>query len=319
VSLEAGSASKTAVVISGGVRETLFAQPAVRGLPGATVFGPALGLPTLAGLPVERAFQLGGGPAEWLRAYRLLRTEPYGLAVLPPPVSFDRAALAFFSGIQRRLTLPGPQAWSASQVEQRRPSMHPAEGSRHLAAAVTRPNRRLVGPAEAPRVQATDNARQRLQRRGLLLGRNFIVIIPGRGNWTRRPGQRHWLPERLAVVANQVAEDSVVVVAGAGEDRIAREVRADIRLPTAVVSLDDFSVEELVALLESGNMVIGHDGDALHLAAAAGAKVFALLGRSDIAPFGDSITAIPIDDFNAFPALQVVGAIREPRTVDSYA
>jgi ADP-heptose:LPS heptosyltransferase len=316
---ENGSAVKTAILISGGVRETLFAQPAVRGLPGAIVFAPELGIRTLNGLEVERAFQLGGSFRDWLRAYGWLRTEPVGVAVLPPPVDFDRAVLAFFSGIPRRLTLPGPQAWSASQIEQRRPGMHPVDGSRHLAAAVTRPNRRLIGSTEAPRVQAAPSARLKLQQRGLSLGRGYIVIIPGRGNWTRRPAQRHWLPERLAVVANQLDGDSVVVVAGAGEDKIAREVRADIKLPSEVVKLDDYSVEEFAALTESGRMVIGHDGDALHLAAAAGARVFALLGSSDIVPFGETSTAIQIDDFNTFQALRVVSAIREPRPVGSYA
>jgi len=68
-----------------------------------------------------------------------------------------------------------------------------------------------------------------------------------------------------------------------------------------------------------GDVERGHDGDALHVAAAAGALVLAVVRRPDIPPRGDRVVTLWTDDFERFPARQVVEALSKRARIDSYA
>jgi ADP-heptose:LPS heptosyltransferase len=121
------------------------------------------------------------------------------------------------------------------------------------------------------------------------------------------------------VVANQSTSDRIVLLSGKGDERAVRETRAGIAKATTVINLVDLTVEELAAIGELSVAVIGHDGDALHVAAAAGALVLAIIGRSDIAPMAERVAPCVVEDYERFPAREVLKALQEHARVDSYA
>jgi hypothetical protein len=64
---------------------------------------------------------------------------------------------------------------------------------------------------------------------------------------------------------------------------------------------------------------VGHDGDALHAAAAAGALVVAIARPPDITPIGDRVVRLQLDDFERLPARRVLEAFSKQARVDTYA
>ena len=144
-------------------------------------------------------------------------------------------------------------------------------------------------------------------------------MIPGGGGWSSRRSGGLWPAERLAVVANQSGADRIVLLSGAGDERAVRETQGGIAKPTLVINLAQITVEEVAVLSELSLAVVGHDGDALHVAAAAGAPVLAVVRRPDVPPMGDRVVSLWTDDFERFPARQVVEALSKQARIDSYA
>ena len=114
-------------------------------------------------------------------------------------------------------------------------------------------------------------------------------MIPGGGGWSSRRTAASWPPERFAVVANQSSAERIILLSGAGDQQIVRETRGGVAKPTLVINLSEITVDEVAVLSELSLAVIGHDGDALHVAAAAGALVLAVVRRPDILPRGDRV------------------------------
>src|SRR2546422_1001273 len=150
-------------------------------------------------------------------------------------------------------------------------------------------------------------------------GRRPLVLIPGGGGWSSRRSSGLWPAERFAVVANQSGADRIVLLSGAGDEQTARETRGGIAKPTLVVNLAQITVDEVAVLSELSLGVVGHDGDALHVAAAAGAPVVAVVRRPDIPPRGDRVVTLWTDNYERFPARQVVEALSKQARIDSYA
>ena len=121
------------------------------------------------------------------------------------------------------------------------------------------------------------------------------------------------------MVANQSTADRVVLVSGMGDDRAVRETRAGIIKPTLIAKLTDLTVEEMAVISELSLAVIGHDGDALHVAAAAGALVLAIARKPDIPPMGERVLTSWAEDFERFPARPIVETLSAQARVDSYA
>src|SRR5205823_3234342 len=98
-----GPESRLAILLGGGVREALMAQPLLRACEGASVFTSGDALGTLLGLPsVGRAFVFDDSPGELLRLFRRLRAGPISTVVVPFPARFLHLALAYFAGVPRR-------------------------------------------------------------------------------------------------------------------------------------------------------------------------------------------------------------------------
>jgi ADP-heptose:LPS heptosyltransferase len=306
------------VLISGSVREALFAQPLVGALEGACVVAPAESLSVLRLETVGRGFATGssaGLDGAWWRLRRL----PATLVVAPPPVSGAAARLAYFSGIQRRVGRAGARAWWATERVPVPAGLHPVDTIARLAAAVVARPIRPGGPRLDTSEQVRTRVEARLQSAGLDRAQRLLVVIPGHGNWIRRGSTGLWPAERLAVLVNQLHPDGLVIVRGAGDARRVRELGAGVPITAEILRLDAVTPDELAALARQSVGVIGHDGDAVHVAAAGGGRVLSLLNRDDIAPFGADEGAFRVDDLASVPALAVVEAARRYLGAAAYA
>lgn len=313
--------SPAAILLGGGVREALMAQSVIRACEGATVFASVDAMGTLLGLEaVGRTVVFDGSPVEIVRMFERLRTDSITTVVVPYPGTFAHAALAYFSGIPRRLIVPGPNDWAASERLPRISGEHPVEANWRLAVAAA--NRPARMPGDPPRLQVPESVRNRAMTRwpGFFSGgRRPLVLIPGGGGWSSAHAGPLWPAERFAVVANQSTAERIVVLSGAGDDRVARETRAGIIKPTTILQLSELTVEELASISELSLAVVGHDGDALHVAAAAGSQVVAVTRRPEIPPIGERVMTCWVDDYERFPARQVMEVLARQARVDTYA
>ncbi len=313
--------SRTAIVLGGHVREALMAQPVVRAIPGAVIFAAPEAIGTLLGLPaVGRAFVLDGSLRRWLATYRRLRTGAIDRVVLTPPVSARAAALAYLAGVPLRVMLDGRFGLIATTRVQGIRGLDPVDANRRLASAVGQGNV-PIGSIELPTVQPPAAVRQRVLERwsGFAEPGAYLVLLPGRGSWSgQRPGQT-WAAERFAVVANQAGARRLVILGGPGDEAIVRETRAGIAKPAIAASLGDLTIEEMAVIAQGSLAVLGHDGDALHVAAASGATVLALLDRGAVEPRGPRVTSLPVEDFDRLPARTVVDGLERHVRVTSYA
>src|SRR4029077_2762738 len=92
--------SRVAIMLGGGVREALMAQPVLRACDGATVFASADAVGALLGLPlVCRACVVDDSPRELLRVFRRLRAGSIETVIVPFPAKFLHVALVYFAGV----------------------------------------------------------------------------------------------------------------------------------------------------------------------------------------------------------------------------
>jgi len=321
MSTEQRPSSRVAIILGGGIREALMAQPVLQACDGATVFASADAVGTLLGLPsVGRVFLFDDSPRELARLFGRLRTGSVATAVVPFPARFPHVALTYFAGVPRRLMAAGTNDWAATERIPVVKGTHPVEANWRLAAVVS--NRPVLTPGDAPTLRPPEAVRSQAMARWPLFigsGRRPLVLIPGGGGWSSRRSAAIWPAERFAVVANQSMAERIILLSGAGDEQAVRETRAGIGKPTMVVNLAEITVDEVAVLSELSLGVIGHDGDALHVAAAAGALVLAVVRRPDIPPRGDRVVTFWTDDFERFPARQVVEALSKQARIDSYA
>jgi ADP-heptose:LPS heptosyltransferase len=321
MSTQARPSSRVAIILGGGVREALMAQPVLRACDGATVFASADGIGTLLGMAsVGRAFVVDDSPRELVRVFRRLRSTSVETVVVPFPARFIHIALAYFAGVPRRLMAGGVHEWAATERIPAVNGMHPVEANWRLAAVAS--NRPVLSPGDAPSLRPPEAVRnQAMARWPTFIGttRRPLVLIPGGGGWSSHRSVASWSAERLAVVANQSTAERVVLLSGAGDGKAVRETRAGIAKPTVVVKLADMTVDEVAVLSELSMAVVGHDGDALHVAAAAGALVVAVVRRPDIPPRGERVVTFWTEAFERFPARQVVEALSKRARIDTYA
>lgn len=312
--------ANVAIVLGGGVREALMAQAVLRACDGATVFASADAVGTMIGLPeVGRSVVVEDTPSELIRLFGRLRTGPYTTAVVPYPARLPHAAAAYFAGVPRRLIIGGAQDWAVSERTPKLEGLHPVEANWRLALTVTHRPMRAMG--EAPEIVPPEAVRRQTAARwsSVFAGHRPLILIPGGGGWS---GTRHgplWPAERFAVVANQAPSERIIVLNGRGDQRLVRETRAGIIKPTTVIDVAELTVEELASLSELSLAVIGHDGDALHVAAAAGALVLAIGRRPDIPPMGARVVTCWVEDYDRYPARQVLEVLSAQARVDSYA
>jgi ADP-heptose:LPS heptosyltransferase len=321
MSTERPATSDVAILLGGGVREALMAQSVLRACEGATVFASADAVGTVLGLPsVGRTSIFDDSPGELLRVFRRLRAGPVRTVVVPYPARYIHLALAYFAAVPRRLVAAGDHDWVATERAPTAKDLHPVEANWRLAAVAS--HRPMLAPGDAPSLRAPDSVRGQAMARWPAFagsGHHPLILIPGGGGWSSERRGPTWPAERFAVVANQSMAERIVILSGAGDQEAVRETRASIAKPTLTLKLADLTVDEVAVLSELSLGVVGHDGDALHVAAAAGALVLATARKPDIPPVGDRVVTFWADDFERFPARQVLEALSKQARIDTYA
>ncbi len=143
-------------------------------------------------------------------------------------------------------------------------------------------------PKSRPRLSlvVTPEVKARLRERLQALGGPRLSEVAGSGFGCIVPGaafeSKRWSAGGFAAVADHLSERwnlPSIVIAGPGQQKLAREVASATRAETAV--LDGLSLKELVALLEMARVFVGNDSGPMHIAAALGRPVVAVWGSSD--------------------------------------
>ncbi|HKA20032.1 MAG TPA: glycosyltransferase family 9 protein [Blastocatellia bacterium] len=107
--------------------------------------------------------------------------------------------------------------------------------------------------------------------------RRYGCVVPGAAFESKQ-----WTTDGFAAVADHLIERwnlQCLVVAGPGQEKLARDVAAATKNPTTVVS--GLQLKELVALLERSQIFVGNDSGPMHIAAALNRPVVAIWGSSN--------------------------------------
>ncbi|MEQ8677485.1 MAG: glycosyltransferase family 9 protein [Aggregatilineales bacterium] len=215
---------------------------------------------------------------------RHLRSIGYGSAIIMRPDHWWGALLAFLAGIPIRIGYDLPDV--APFLTHALPHDH-----QH----VVRQNLKLVenwtgkidekqlrlnfypAPADATYINSL------LQKQGIDEKQSLICIHPGSGTWVKR-----WEASRWASVADTLSEQlnsTVVFTGGDHEMPLVNEI-TELMKTEACVMVGDTQVDQLGALFQRAQVVLGPDSGPLHLAVAVNTPTVTLFGPADPVEFG---------------------------------
>jgi lipopolysaccharide heptosyltransferase II len=284
-----------AVVVNGGVAETLQSTPLLRtlraGFPSArivllcpsTAADLAEGIPPvdlvipLAGLRGTR----GGGIRLWL-TLRGLRLD----AVFLCTSGAGPTASAYFAGIAQRSGVGGGvrSLLLTGRVKDRETENRAQTWLR--LAQVAGVHQQLHSPVFEPGPEARRRAEQVLHGTGLADGRLLVAIAPGSGYSDAQgpdAAATAWDPERWAHLANQLSQrhGAGILLVGSPLDRSAVErTKMDMRADTTDL-VGEIDLSTLAGVIARCDLLVGTDTPLLQLAAAMGTPTVGLFGPTD--------------------------------------
>jgi heptosyltransferase-2 len=311
-----------AVVVTGGMAETLQATPLLRtlraGYPTARIalVCPSTAVDVADGIPpvdsVIPLAQLRGKHTGGLRLWATLR----GLrldAVFLCTSGAAPATAAYFAGIPQRSGVGGGIGLLLTGRVKPRRAENQAETWLRLA-EVAGVHQQLHSPAFEPGPEARRRAEQVLHGTGLGDGRLLVALAPGAGyaetQATTPPAATVWDPERWAHLANQLAQrhGAGILLVGSAYDRLAAEqMKMDLRA-AAIDMVGEVDLATLAGVIARCDLLVSTDTPLLQLAAAMDTPTVGLFGPTDGARGG------------AYgPAHRVVQALAPPRFEDGVA
>src|SRR5579864_8177648 len=311
------SAVDIAVVVNGGMAETLQSTPLLRtlraGYPTARI---ALVCPSTAtdvadGIPpVDQVIPLpglrgrrSGGLRLWA-TLRGLRLDSVFLCTSGAVA----ATAAYFAGIPQRSGVGGGIGLLLTGRVKPRRAENQAETWLRLA-EVAGVHQQLHTPVYEPGPEARRRAVDLLHGSGLGDGRLLVAIAPGAGyaDSAAAAAETVWDPERWAHLANLLAQrhGAGILLVGSAHDRYAAE-RTKIDLRAAATDLvGEIDLATLAGVVARCDLLVGSDTPLLQLAAAMGTPTVGLFGPTDGARGG------------AYgPAHRVIQALAPPRFED---
>lgn len=316
-----------AVVVNGGIGETLQATPLIRtlrtGRPQAHLIlvCPASAAVIAAGIrPIDEVIALAAldglpGPADVWRVWHTLRRRRLHAVVLCSSQPLLHLA-AFLAGVPERVGVGGGitapllsgHAAAAREENQAQTWLRLA---RPLGVQVE-----MHAPAFEPGPEARREADRVVNSTGLTDGRLLVALAPGDGFAEPdglRPKEATWPPERYALLANQLAvrHGAGIVFVGGPADRDVIE-RTMIDLGTWAADLSgERDVRVLAGVIARCDLLVGGDSPLLHLAAAVGTPAVGLFGPTDgrvRGPYGNDhrivqavATAVPLAATDRLP------------------
>lgn len=219
-----------------------------------------------------------------LRVSRQLRQIGYGHAVVMRPDHWWGAMLAHMAGISERI------GYNTQDVS---PFLTTAHDLVHE--HVIRQNLRLVeswtGALDTPDVpyrfsfpeKERIDANNFLRRSGIAEPHRIVCIHPGSGTWAKR-----WDDARWAQVADALTEqlDVQVVFTGSDGERAMIDAIVGQMEQDACITAGEFNLDQVAALYQRADLVLGPDSGPLHLAAAVNTPTVTLYGPADPVEFG---------------------------------
>jgi len=272
-----------AVVVNGGMAETLQSTPLLRtlraGYPTARI---ALVCPTTAvdvadGIPpVDMVVPLAGLRGKrtgGLRLWSTLRSLRLD-AVFLCTSGAAPATAAYFAGIPQRSGVGGGIGLLLTGRVRPRRAENQAETWLRLA-EVAGVHQQLHSPVFEPGPEARRRAEQVLHGTGLADGRLLVAIAPGTGYAEGHAGQAAataWDPERWAHLANQLAQrhGAGILLVGSAHDRAA-----------ATDLVGEIGLATLAGVIARCDLLVGSDTPLLQLAAAVDTPTVGLFGPTD--------------------------------------
>jgi ADP-heptose:LPS heptosyltransferase len=306
-----------AVVVNGGMAETLQATPLLRtlraGYPTARIalICPSTAVDVADGIPpVDQVVPLAGLRGHrtgGLRLWATLRGLRLDAVFLCTSGSLPATA-AYFAGIPQRSGVGGGIGLLLTGRVKPRRGENQAETWLRLA-EVAGVHQQLHSPVFEPGPEARRRAEQVLHGTGLGDGRLLVAIAPGAG-YAESSGPATataWDPERWAHLANQLAQrhGAGILLVGSAHDRYAAEhTKMDLRA-AATDLVGEIDLSTLAGVIARCDLLIGSDTPLLQLAAAMGTPTVGLFGPTDGARGG------------AYgPAHRVVQALAPPQFED---
>jgi heptosyltransferase-2 len=283
---------RIAVVVEGGLVETLQATPLMRTLAADPTTELVLACPPLAttlvpGLPGVREVvplrllaRRRHSLSDVVGALIELRRRRLHAAVLCTTSNAVRMA-AYLAGIPVRVgPSGGPTTRLLSEYVRLRQNENRAAGWLRLADALD-VDGELHAPAFDPGPAATLSADRLLE--GTAERAFLVAMAPGTSLAETPEGAAdRWGPERYAHLANQLARrhGAITVLLGTPDDLPDIEaMRLDLDAPSLDLS-DRLSVAETAAVLRRCRLMIGSESPLLHLAAAVGTPAIGLFGHA---------------------------------------
>lgn len=206
---------------------------------------------------------------------------------------FKSAIQVLFAGARFRIASASTNgmrelSWLFSrEIPPARPTAHCVD--RHLAVAahigcdIREPSFSMAVDPEAARHVA-----QMLSSTGITGEKPIIVVHPG-GGWL----SRRWFPDRFAALITRLAREKsaqVILVGGreggAGEQGINEQIAGMVEGPGLVDLTGRLTLPELVALLARATVFVGNEAGPMHIAAAVGVPIVAIIGPTDPARTG---------------------------------
>jgi ADP-heptose:LPS heptosyltransferase len=286
-----------AVVVTGGLSETLQSTPLLRtlraGLPQAriTLFGPQTATPIIEGIPAIDAFQTSAaldhrpGADTVIPTALALRRLRLDAAVLCTTDAAVRDA-AYASGIPRRIGPSGGATAALLSDHVSAPTGENRAATWLRCAALLDIRHQLHTPAYEPGPEARRMADQLVHGSGFADGRLLVALTPGTG-FAEADGvpvaMLGWDPERYAYLANQLAtrHGAGIVLLGAASDRAAVD-RTRLDLGASATDLSgEVDLRIIAGVLACCDLLVGGDSPLLHLAAAVGTPAVGLFGPTD--------------------------------------
>jgi ADP-heptose:LPS heptosyltransferase len=283
-----------AVVVNGGMAETLQSTPLLRtlraGYPTARIalVCPSTAVDVADGIPpVDKVVPLAalrgrrtGGIRLW-STLRGLRLD----AVFLCTSGAAPATAAYFAGIPQRSGVGGGIGLLLTGRVKPRRAENQAETWLRLA-EVGGVHQQLHSPVYEPGPEARRRAEQVLHGTGLADGRLLVAIAPGTGyaeSSTAQAAATAWDPERWAHLANQLAQrhGAGILLVGSAHDRAAAErTKMDLRA-SATDLVGEVDLATLAGVIARCDLLVGSDTPLLQLAAAMGTPTVGLFGPTD--------------------------------------
>lgn len=223
-----------------------------------------------------------------VRVSRQLRQIGYGHAIIMRPDHWWGAMLAHVAGISERI---------GYDLDDVRPFLTQALPYRHMHAV--RQNMQLVGgwtgnvpDEEVPfALDVYDKERieisNRLRECGVKEGQPVLCIHPGSGTWVKRWKNTNWA--QVADILSEQLGATVIFTGGDHERALVGDIQNRMQRKSCTAA-GELNLQQLAALYERSEVVMGPDSGPLHLAAAVGAPTVTLFGPADpveFAPWGN--------------------------------